>query len=91
MQPKNKLQTAIQAHVRRFYGTLTDKTISELQAHFEAVLQKLNDQHSRCKPVTLRRYDNEGKFELSFGDETSLVFKKIQGKVEANFNIQTEI
>lgn len=94
LQPKNKLQAAAQESIKPFHQVLTDKTPEEMKAHFETALKKLNEQHPKCTPLTFRFNDNRGYdmgFSIGFGSEAHLIFTKVYGTMESNFNVQTQI
>lgn len=92
--PKNKLQKAIQDSMKNYHHALAPQTEEELKEYFEGVLNKLNEQHSKCKPITLDKFNglHQEDFTITFGSECSLVFYKVRGRVEGKkFIVQTQL
>lgn len=91
LQPKNKLQEALQQYALKFKHTLTEKTQTELQGYFQGIVAQHNEVHKRCSPVKMVFSNDTSHIYIGLGEETGITFTKAQGTVASNFNIQTQI
>lgn len=82
-QSKNKLQEAIQAELRQYQHQLLHTSPESLFMVINNTVQKLNDQHSRCKKeeVSCNSYNNENAYIIVGSYMVQLTLTPVKGEI----------
>ncbi len=92
---ENKLQTAILEFLMKYHNASTDKTHSDWLVFMRVRIESFNRAYPKCKPLEASfSSDNEAIYiglPMQEGKWITLLFSKVRGRVEANFNVQQEI